>query len=185
MFLNDFIGMPVFVEEKQRGTLQGVFLSAKSKSIKYLLCSIDQKGTQTPLAVSVAAIERIDDVVVLKRIRSTLPKNATLFKQNCPVYTENGVYLGGACDLEFHELTAVALHTETAVFPTTSILAIGDAVLLRRDEPYPIGQRVPAPALSLFSLPEQSLLVTRSVLKSAIKNGRLIAFTLSLPPFQV
>ena len=185
MLLSNLIGMPVFVGEKQRGTLQGVFLSTKSKCVKYLLCAIEQKNTQTTLAVSVCALERVNDGIHLKRIRSILPKNAALFKCGCPVYTENGTYVGCACDLHLHELTATELVTESAVFPTTSIAAIGDAVLVKTDEPYPIGQRIPAPILSTFSTSEQCLLVTRPLLKSVIKKGRLIAFTLSLAPFSL
>ena len=185
MLLSNLIGMPVFVGEKQRGTLQGVFLSAKSKSIKYLLCAIEQKNTQTTLALSIAALDKIENGIYLKRIRSILPKNATLFQQNCPVYTQDGAYLGSACDLQFYHLTATKLFTEKAVFPTTAITAVGDAVLLKTDEPYPLGQRVPAPMLSTFSCNEEQVLVTRSLLKFVIKNGRLIAFTLSLAPFSI
>ena len=65
MLLSNLIGMPVFVGEKQRGTLQGVFLSAKSKSIKYLLCAIEQKNTQTTLALSIAALDKIENGIYL------------------------------------------------------------------------------------------------------------------------
>lgn len=185
MLLTEFIGTPVFVGEKQRGIIQGVFLSPKSKAVKYLLCSL-QTSAHPPITISVSAIEHIDNSgLFLKQMRSTLPKNALLFKKDCPVYNENGVYLGSACNLELFNLTATAIFTENTVFPATSILAVGDAVLLRPDEPYPIGQRIPAPARSLFfDLPQSSLLVNRSLLKTAVKNGTLIEFTLSLPPFQ-
>ncbi len=186
MLLTEFIGTPVFVGEKQRGVIQGVFLSPKSKAVKYLLFSL-QTSAQPPIAISVSAIERIDNSgLFLKQMRSTLPKNALLFKKDCPVYAANGAYLGSACNLELFNLTATAIFTENTAFPATSILAIGDAVLLRTDEPYPIGQRIPAPVLSSFcDLPQSSLLVNRSILKNAIKKGKLIELTLSLPPFQI
>ena len=185
MFLKNLIGLPVFVGAKQRGILQGVFLSNKSKSVKYLLCLIQQNGRQNPLTVSVSALERLDDAVVLKQARSTLPKNASLFQLDKPVYTENGEYLGLTRDLELEKLTAIALHTEQSVLPTTSILALGDAVLVKKHEPFPLGQRIPASALVSFSISDSSPLVTKAILKNAIREKRLIAFTLSLPPFNV
>ena len=53
MRLSQLIGKPVFVGETQRGTFQGVFLSVKSKAIKYLLCNIQQKKewTHSPLLI--------------------------------------------------------------------------------------------------------------------------------------
>ena len=183
MLLSTWINSPVFVGEKQRGVLRNVFLSTKSKQIKYLQCTIQQRGIQSQLVVSVNAIERMDNNgIFLKRARSTLPKNAVLFQPNCPIYAENGVRLGVACDLRLQGLTAITLLTENAQFPTTGIIAIGDAILLK-NEPYPIGQRIPAPLLSQFSTNQQDLLITRSILKTARKAGKLINLTLALPPF--
>jgi hypothetical protein len=52
---------------------------------------------------------------------------------------------------------------------------------LRKEQPFPIGQRIPAPLLFDFS--SHTPIVTKPLLKEAVKQGKLIQFTLSLPPF--
>ncbi len=185
MRLSELIGKPVFVGDKQRGTFQGVFLSPKYKTVKYLLCNIDQKNAKTALAVSVSCVERFEECIVLKRIRSTLPKNAVLFKMGCPAYTEEGTYLGVTLDVEIYNLTATDFFTESGRFSATAVCAIGDAVLMKKEQPYPIGQRIPAHTLLQLSLPSNVTLVSKPILKNVIKAGRLVSFTLSLPPFHL
>jgi len=66
-------------------------------------------------------------------------------------------------------------------YPISAIVACSDAVIVKKDMPYPLGQRIPAPIL--FKFDAKNDVVTKPILKEAIKKGILIRTTLSLPPF--
>ena len=84
--------------------------------------------------------------------------------------------------MEMDDFIAVKLLTNRGeAFPLTAISAFSDAVILRKRQPYPIGQRIPITSCS--NLNER--IVTKSVLRSAIENRALIRLTLSLPPFSL
>lgn len=179
-----------------RGVCRGVGISLKSQTVKYLLCSSlpAQNGTTLPssasegadFAVSVSAIEDVtDDSVVLSRLRAAFPKNCVKIFIGRPVYSDEGVFLGNVTDLDLHGMIAVKLYTDkNTSHSLLSVAACSDAVILRKEPPFPLGQRIPAPVVSRF-FDKNDVVVTKPVLRSAIENGQLVRLTLSLPPFDV
>ena len=101
-----------------------------------------------------------------------------------PVYSHEGAYKGNITDGEVVDFKLVKLFTDQEFsFPLSGISAYSDAVILKKSLPYPIGQRIPAPAVPLLNKFEPT--VTRAVLKGAIENEALIRLTLSLAPFSL
>ena len=101
-----------------------------------------------------------------------------------PIYSLIGEELGKLFDLEFKNFIAIRLFGDRGLeFPITSVSACVDAVLMRKEQPYPIGQRIPAPMLSLIE--GKNGVVTKPILKKVLQKGKLITFTLSLPPFSI
>ena len=83
------------------------------------------------------------------------------------------------------KLDATRLLTDRGdVFPITSVFACADAVILRKEPPYPLGQRIPAPLLPIVSDKSEAL-VTKPILRAAIQKRALVKLTLSLPPFNL
>ena len=88
-------------------------------------------------------------------------------------------------DLEMQDFIATRLFTDQGdVIPITSLYACSDAVILKKEQPYPIGQRIPAHILSLLT-DKADAVVTRPLLKTAIQRKALVKLTLSLPPFHL
>lgn len=186
MFLSDITEKNVYAgkNDEARGVCRGVGISLKSRAIKYLLCSCSPvpKSPTTDFSVNVSAVLHIDGGIRLSKLRPVFPKNCARIFIGCPVYSYDGAFLGKITDLELENLTATRLFTDNAVYPASAILACADAVILRKEQPFPLGQRIPAPILSSVCDKEETL-ITKSVLKSAIAKGGLIKLTLSLPPF--
>ncbi|MBO5240693.1 MAG: PRC-barrel domain-containing protein [Clostridia bacterium] len=182
MKLSHIIGKSVYAGSKRRGTCQGVGVSLKNGAVKYLLCSA--AGGRTDFCVNVSAIEELDDEIYLSRLRPSFPKNAAIVSAGLPVYTGEGTFLGNVTDLEMQDFIALRVETDkNERLPFSSVAACTDAILLRKKQPYPIGQRIPAPILSeIFQKNEP--LVNRATLREAIKKGALIKLTLSLAPFE-
>ena len=189
MLLSKITSLNVCVGKTVRGVCLGVGVSLKSFAVKYLLCA--DAATHTPLcprtdfAVNASAIQSLDETaIVLSRLRPVLPKNCAKIFIGRPVYSNEGVFLGHVSDLEIHDLTATNLLTDqTAAYPLTAVAAFSDAVILRKEQPYPLGQRIPAPVvLDIFDKNEP--VVTKATLRKAIEKRSLIKLTLSLAPFE-
>ncbi len=188
MFLSDLIDKEVYVGKHLRGVCVGVGISLKTAAVKYLLCGeAKQTAPHRPhvdFAVGVSALESVQDTVRLSKTRTLYPKNCAKFFPNAPVYSEEGIFLGCLRDLELHSFVASKLFTDrNEARSFTAVAAVSDAVILKKEAPYPLGQRIPAPVLSDFSL--ENPLVTKATLRSAAQKGGLIRLTLSLPPFSV
>ncbi|MBQ8323384.1 MAG: hypothetical protein IJX91_05405 [Clostridia bacterium] len=162
----------------------------KSGSVKYLLCSSEvsllSHEPEPDFAVNLSAVEAVTERgVELSRLRPVLPKNCVKLFPNYPVYTQDGTFAGHVLNAELSDFKLVRLITDkNAIFPFTSVAACADAVILKKSQPYPLGQRIPAPVVSSF-LNKNEPTVTRSVLKNAIENKALIRLTLSLAPFSL
>lgn len=181
MKLSNLIGKSVYAGSKRRGVCEGVGVSLKSGTVKYLFCSATSGRTE--FCVNVSAIEEIDDEIYLSRLRPVFPKSAVKILSGLPVYTSEGVFLGNVTDMEMDSFVALHLETDKGKrFSMTHITACTDAILLRKKPPYPIGQRIPAPILSDI-LQGSDIFVSRSSLREAIEKGALIKLTLSLAPF--
>lgn len=184
MLLSDLIGKPVVVAATARGVCLGVGISLKNYAVKYLLCSSAPNRDKVDFCVNVSAVEKIGDALFLHRLRPVFPKNCAQITKNLPVFSYDGSFLGSLLDLEIQNFTTTRLITSKKVFPITALAACSDAVILRKEQPFPLGQRVPAPLVSSFSDKKEQL-VTKPLLRAAIEKRALVKLTLSLPPFNV
>lgn len=175
----------VYAGKTFRGVCRGVALSLKSQAVKYLLCASTLTQTATDFSVGVSAVTEIGESILLSRLRPAYPKNCAKITIGLPVYSFEGGYLGVVEDLEMRDFVATRLFTDRGdVFPVTSIFACSDAVILRKEPPYPLGQRIPAPLLPIVTDKSEAL-VTKPVLRAAIQKRALVKLTLSLPPFNM
>ncbi len=182
MFLKDLTNKEILSGKQPKGVCRGVGISLKSHAVKYLLCA-SSATADTDFSVSTAAVDRIDERITLSKLRPVFPKNCVKLFLGRPVYSFDGAYLGKVTDLELQGFTATNLFTDQdAVYPINAITASQDAVILKKEQPYPIGQRIPAPLLPLVTDKAGSV-VTKPILRAAIRKGALIKLTLSLPPF--
>ncbi len=184
MYLSHLTNKEIYTGNAPKGVVRGVGVSLKSHAVKYLLCS-SLGGTSVDFSVSANAVERVDEGVRLSTLRPLVPKNCARVFIGRPVYAFDGAYLGKIIDLEMQNFTATHLFTDqNAAYPVTSVTASADAVLLKREQLFPLGQRIPAPVLFRVS-DKKSSVVTKQILRAAIEKGELIRLTLSLSPFGI
>lgn len=185
MNLSDLNEKSIYVGKTLRGVCRGVALSLKSHTVKYLLCASTLTQNNTDFSVGVSAVTEIGDTILLSRLRPAYPKNCAKISIGLPVYSFEGGYLGVVEDLEIRDFIATRLFTDRdEVFPITSIFACSDAVILRKEQPYPLGQRIPATLLPIVTDKTEGV-VTKPVLRTALSKGALVKLTLSLPPFNL
>jgi hypothetical protein len=159
-----------------------VGISLKTHAVKYLLCA-NQPSARAQFALPVSAVVSIDESVALSRMRPVLPKNCACLFIGLPVYAYDGAYLGKITELEIKNFIATIFYTDTGFdFPVSVIAACSDAVLLKKEQVYPLGQRIPAPFLSKISSKADGV-ITKPILRLAIQQSSLVKLTLSLPPF--
>ncbi len=186
MLLSQLVHKEIRHREKARGVCLGVGITLKNHALKYLLCrsEADPCWASADLYVHANALAVLSSTSLsLHAFRPVAPKTHAKLFIGKPVYTQNGESLGRLKDVEFCNLTATRLFTEKGSFPIRSVFAVSDAIILRKEQPFPLGQRIPAPMLSDFSQKNEPV-VTKSVLRKAIAKSSLIRLTLSLPPFQ-
>ena len=175
----------VYAGKTFRGVCRGVALSLKSQAVKYLLCASTLTQTATDFSVGVSAVTEVGESILLSRLRPAYPKNCAKITIGLPVYSFEGGHLGFVEDLEMRDFVATRLLTDRGdVFPITSVFACADAVILRKEPPYPLGQRIPAPLLPIVTDKSEAL-VTKPILRAAIQKRALVKLTLSLPPFNL
>ncbi len=186
MLLSQLIYKEILYREKARGICLGVGISLKNYALKYLLCrsGAEPCWANVDLYVQASALSVLSNTnLSLHSFRPVAPKSHAKLFIGKPVYTQNGESLGRLKDVEFLNLTATRLITEKGSFPIRTLYAVSDAVILRKEQPFPLGQRIPAPILSDFPQ-KNGPVVTKSVLRNAIAKSSLIRLTLSLPPFE-
>ena len=186
MLFSQLIHKTVYAGISPKGKCVGIGISLKSYAVKYLLCaSTNKQYTHADFCVSVAAIDEIEDGIYLTHLRPAFPKNCAKLFLGLPIYADNGTFIGNLCDVQMENFQATHLLTNTGnSIPVCNVSAVSDAILLKKQQPYPIGQRIPAPSVSKFLDKEESF-INRSNLRTAIKKSNLIKLTLSLPPFAV
>ena len=183
MKLSDLSEKNIYTNKSFQGVCRGVGLSLKSHAVRYLLCASTPTQTNTDFSVGINAVTEIRDRITLSRLRPASPKGCAKIAIGLPVYSFEGGFLGRVTDLDMTDFTATTLYTDRGErFPVTSIFACSDAVILRKEQPYPLGQRIPAPLLSLVTEKNDGV-VTKQILRTALSRSALIKFTLSLPPF--
>ncbi len=184
MFLSELMGKEILSGKTAKGYCKGVGISLKTYAVKYLLCA-STPTAEADFCISASAITQIGEGVTLSQMRPLFPKSCAKLFPNKPIYAFDGTYLGKIADVLLQDLVATELYTEqNAIYPTSAIAACQDAVILKREQPFPLGQRIPAPYLSLFTDKKDGL-ITKSTLRTAIGHGKLIRLTLSLPPFRI
>jgi sporulation protein YlmC with PRC-barrel domain len=184
MKLSDLCKKCVYTNTTFQGVCRGVGLSLKSHAVRYLLCASSPTQTNTDFSVGVNAVAEIGERIQLSRLRPASPKGCAKIAIGLPVYSFDGGFLGRVADLDLHDFTATTLYTDRGErFPILSVFACSDAVILRKEQPYPLGQRIPAPLLSLVTDKNDGV-VTKPILRTAIQKKALVTLTLSLPPFR-
>ena len=184
MKLSDLCEKSIYTNKTFQGVCKGVGLSLKSHAVRYLLCASSPTQKNTDFSVGVNAVAEVNERISLSRLRPASPKGCAKVAIGLPVYSFEGGLLGRVADLDLFDFTATTLYTDHGeTFPVTSIFACSDAVILRKEQPFPLGQRIPAPLLSLVTDKNDGV-VTKQILRTAMKKGALVKLTLSLPPFQ-
>ncbi len=182
MFLKDLVDKEIFSGKTLKGYCRGVGVSLKTHAVKYLLCA-SSPAEEPDFAISVSSVVEVGEQIKIISLRPVVPKNCVRIFIDRPIYAFDGIYLGKVADLAMQNFTASRLVSDRGnVYPVTSVTACFDAVILKKEPPYPIGQRIPTPMLSLAN-DKKSALVTKSVLKCAMGKSALVQLTLSLPPF--
>ena len=185
MKLSDLYAKNIYVGKTLRGACRGVALSLKSYAVKYLLCASASTQSSADFAVNISAVQEIKESISLHRLRPVYPKSCAKLSLGAPVYSFEGGYLGELEDLEMRDFIATRLFTSQGeVYPITAVYACSDAIILRKEQPFPIGQRIPAPILPLFSNKTEAV-VTKPILRAAMQKRALIKLTLALPPFNL
>ena len=184
MFLSQLVDKEILVGNTVRGVVKGVGVSLKTYNVKYLLC-VGTSTSRAPFAISVNAITDMGERVVLSRLRPLLPKHCACVFLRLPVYSFEGEFLGELEDLTMQDFIATTLSTDkNYILPISVVAACTDALLLKKEQPYPLGQRIPAPAISIITEKTDGV-VTRPILRAAMQKSALIKLTLSLPPFYI
>ncbi len=184
MYLSDYVNKPILVGKEQRGVCLGIGFSLKTQALKCLLCAPTSQQSPT-FAVGISAVQCVAEHVVLPRLRTVLPTGCARLTFGMPIYAYDGGFLGKIIDAEFANNLLLHVFTDkNERFPATAIFACNDALILRKNMPYPLGQRVPAPIICQIN-DKMDGLVTRPLLRTAIAKGALIKLTLSLPPFRI
>ena len=186
MLLSALVGKELFLGKTRKGVCRGIGISLKSGEVKYLFCaSTPSKNADSDFALPISAIVSVGETIQLSRVRPVFPKSCAKLFLGRPVYDFDGVFLGELSDVEIKELRAVSLLTSLGQKRWAGLISVClDAILLRKELPYPIGQPVPAPVLLGFAECKDGV-VTKPLLRLAIKEGALVKLTLSLPPFNL
>lgn len=184
MLLTDYNNKPIFAGREERGIALGIGFSLKTQAVKCILCA--SSGQKIPTyAVGISAVKSITEYITLHRLRSILPTNCARLTVGMPIYAHDGGYLGQLIDAEIQNHTLLRLFTDRGeLLPATLIVACNDAIFLRKNQPFPLGQRVHGTVISQICDKTDGL-VTRPLLRAAMAKGALIKLTLSLPPFSL
>jgi len=181
--LSDLSEKNVYANKNFCGVCRGVGISLKSHAVRYLLCASTPTQSSADFSVGIGTVISVGDSIILSRLRPSCPKSCAKISIGLPIYSFEGGYLGTVSDLDVVDFIATTLYTDRGeTFPVTALFACSDAVILRKEQPYPLGQRIPAPMLPLVTTKTDSV-VTKAVLRTASAQGSLVKLTLSLPPF--
>jgi hypothetical protein len=184
MYLSDLVGRIVSVKGNPKGVCLGIGISLKSYALKYLFCANEKSKSTPSFAVAFSSVEVLDEAIHLSALRPVYPKNCARLFPGTPIYSPSGENLGYLSDAEIRNFYLETLFSDdSASYSITAVSACSDAIILKKEQPYPIGQRIPAHAISIGE--GKSGIVTKPVLKKALQKGALIRFTLSLPPFSL
>ena len=184
MFLSSLLHKRILVGKQSRGVCLGIGFSLKTHTVKYLLCGSAPHAKTADFAVGVHTVLSVDSDIVLSHLRAVHPNGCAKIFTGLPIYAHDGCNLGTLQDIEIVQGKLVRLFANDGKsYPAAAIFALGDAVILRKSLPFPLGQSLPQAIRENF--PESGISVTKNLLRSAVKKGKLIELTLSLPPFNI
>ena len=182
MFLSQLIGKQITSGKSIKGVCKGVGISLKNYAIKYLLCaSSTSQNSSSDFAVNFGSVSHVENCIILPSLRTVAPKNCIKLFLGLPVFSCDGNFVGNLQDVEVINGVFTRFFVNENTYPITAIAACGDAIILKKEQPYPLGQRISAPCLCHIF--DKNPIVTKPVLRTAIANGKLIKLTLSLSPF--
>ena len=185
MLLSTLINKKIISGKNVRGVCKGIAISLKTHRVKYLLCStLNTAEMSIDFAVGVSAITAVSEAIFLSTLRPVFPKNCSNVFLGLPAFTSEGCFLGTVTDMEMEHFLLCSVSIGEKSFSPAAISACKDALIFKKELPYPLGQRVPAPLLLQFCDKKEGL-VTKSVLRAAMEKGQLLTLTLSLPPFSL
>ena len=172
MLLSSLLKKNIFAAQKQKGFCVGVGISQKDYSIKYLFCSQRQTG-KTEFAVKFSSLTPTPESLQCSRLIPVVPKACTRIFLPRPLYNEKGELLGQIVDgiIEKYRLTSLIVDNGEKL-PLCFIAAYADCVIVKKRT-----SSLSPDCTQAFGV------ITKSALKTAIKNDCLIKLTLSLPPF--
>ncbi|MBQ8394506.1 MAG: hypothetical protein IJX49_02925 [Clostridia bacterium] len=182
MLLSSLLQKRIVVGDQCKGVCLGIGFSLKTHAVKYLLCGSAPHARVADFAVGINAVTGVSEVISLSRLRAVHPSGCAKVFYGLPIYAYDGVTLGEVRDMEILQGRVVRLFSDSgASYPTAALFACGDAVILRKPLPFPLGQPLSNEAKESFQ--DSGHTVTKALLRRAIKKGKLIELTLSLPPF--
>ncbi len=186
MLLSALVGKELFLGKTYKGVCRGIGISLKSYEIKYLFCASAPSGKQEgDFVLPFSAVASVGDMISLSKARPVFPKSCAKLFLSRPVYDASCVFLGELNDVEIDGLAVTAICTSLGLrFPAVLLSTCSDAILLKKELPYPIGQPVPAPVLLRLNRKTDGV-VTKPLLRLAMEKGELVKLTLSLPPFNL
>lgn len=178
MFLNSLLKKPLVFRQRVLHVCIGVGISKKSGTIKYLICLHEEQHIEFALPYNhVTSIT--NNGIIVSSLRSAIIKHAYVIKPELPVYSTQGKYIGNLEDAVLFKNTLTQLIIRHHTYPFACISGILDAILLSPKQPYPLGQRI------VNHKKKANDIITKNTLKKAIAENKLIALTLSLPPFNL
>ena len=186
MLLSALVGKELWLGKTCKGVCRGIGISLKTYEIKYLFCaSAPSSVGEGDFVLPFSAVASIGESIQLSRARPVFPKSCAKLVLGRPVYDVGGVFFGELTDVEMSDYRVKTLCTSLGFrFSALLISTCFDAVLLKKELPYPIGQPVPAPVLFALNRKTDGV-VTKPLLRLAMEKGELLKLTLSLPPFHL
>ncbi len=187
MLLSEITQKNIYVGKNYKGVCLGIGISIKTQTVKYLLCATkpNTSAFHADFAVNISALESVSSNLYLSSARAAQGRSAAKLFIGLPVFYNDGTFLGNLQDVEMENFAAINLLTSNGeVFSVSQITASQDALILKKEQPFPIGQRIPAPVVSRF-FDKNTPVVTKSALRESMQKGALIKLTLSLPPFDI
>ena len=153
MLLSQLSQNPVFVGSSMRGAALGVGVSLKNFTVKYLLCASAKSRNQVDFCVNFSAVENIGDSISLKTLRPVFPRVCARFIIGLPVFSSEGGFIGKLTDLHFEDGVATRLFIDNGkTFSLTAVLACTDAVILKKEQTFPLVNAYLPPSFLIFPI---------------------------------
>lgn len=189
MLLSQMLYKNIEIRSMPNAIAIAVGISPKNFTVKYVFFgdtsnrNFLKNSTETKFALNFSALQTITPVSLqFSSLRPVLPKAYFTLSLQKPVYSQKGEFLGSLQDATIENGILTNISTEQKHYNPIEIFSISDAIIIKKSAPFPLGQRIPAPNEYPFCT-EKDTLVSKSILRRAIKNGKLIRLTLSLSPF--